>query len=213
MGPPPTPPRREGLRNLRSSSSTYPSSSAGGSSSSSVANGNTNHSNSEQKEEKRKYGVLDKCKVFVDIRGEGGEDVASLFSESLEILGARIMTRVGSTCTHIVFKDGLPSTVNRYRLLNDPKPKVVGLTWVVECIEKMQHVDEEKFLIDLEEFKFATAHKRRKSMIPKMIPSFDSSEGGQEGDGDVSMESNSSMLDDLPPLERARLRQSMASRT
>jgi len=87
------------------------------------------------------------------------------------------MTRVGSTCTHIVFKDGLPSTVNRYRcvgifssfsdslvhggpsLLSDPKPKVVGLTWVVECIEKRKHIDEEKFLIDLEDFKFATAHK------------------------------------------------------
>ena len=85
--PPPTPPRREGLRSLRSTSSTYPSSSSSGGASSSGTNG---HAHGEEKEEKKRFDILDKCKIFVDVRGEGGEDVASLFTDSLEILGARV---------------------------------------------------------------------------------------------------------------------------
>ena len=32
----------------------------------------------------------------------------------------------------------------------DPRPKVVGIRWAVECVEQRQHVDEEGHLIDLE---------------------------------------------------------------
>ena len=37
-----------------------------------------------------------------------------------------------------------------HRLLRDPKPLVVGIAWVVECVEKMTHIDESKFLVDLD---------------------------------------------------------------
>jgi hypothetical protein len=36
------------------------------------------------------------------------------------------------------------------RLLNDPKPVVVGIAWVVECVEQRSRVDEVKFKVDLE---------------------------------------------------------------
>ncbi len=35
------------------------------------------------------------------------------------------------------------------RLVKDPKPLVVGIAWVVECVEKRQRVEETRFLVDL----------------------------------------------------------------
>jgi hypothetical protein len=37
-----------------------------------------------------------------------------------------------------------------YRLMREPKPIVVGISWVVECAEKCRRVGEENFLVDLE---------------------------------------------------------------
>jgi hypothetical protein len=37
-----------------------------------------------------------------------------------------------------------------FRLLDDPKPFVVGIAWVVECAEQRYKVDEAKFQVDLE---------------------------------------------------------------
>lgn len=45
------------------------------------------------------------------------------------------------------------------RLLRDPKPLVVGIGWVVECIEQRTQVDETNFLIDLEHTNVAGHHK------------------------------------------------------
>jgi hypothetical protein len=71
--------------------------------------------------------------------------------------------------------------------LNDPKPKVVGIAWVVECVEQRQRVDEERFNVDLEGMNLAGINKvrtgtnrrkgclidhdlkRRRSMLPKAI--------------------------------------------
>ena len=36
------------------------------------------------------------------------------------------------------------------RALNDPKPLVVGIAWVVECAEKKTRVDETKYLVSLD---------------------------------------------------------------
>lgn len=35
-------------------------------------------------------------------------------------------------------------------MLNDPKPLVVGIAWVVECVERREKVDEERFKIDVD---------------------------------------------------------------
>jgi hypothetical protein len=34
--------------------------------------------------------------------------------------------------------------------MREPKPFVVGISWVVECAEKCRRVGEENFLVDLE---------------------------------------------------------------
>ncbi|KAL5531907.1 hypothetical protein ACEPAF_5470 [Sanghuangporus sanghuang] len=115
--------------------------------------------------------VLDQCTVFVDVRTEEGEDAGALFVDMLRGLGAKVLTRVGQTCTHIVYKNGLSSTVTRYRLLDEPRPKVVGIGWVVECAEKRAHIDESRFQVDLESVNVAGTLKRRRSFLPKQMPS------------------------------------------
>ncbi|KAG5653515.1 hypothetical protein H0H81_012588 [Sphagnurus paluster] len=156
MGPPATP-KHKG----RSTSSTYPSSKATTSpvgdpersspSTRSMSRGAvTGASSAAASRVPEGLKVLKDCVIFVDVRTDDGDEAGSLFVEMLQGVGARILTRVGQTCTHIVFKNGLMSTLNRYRLLRDPKPLVVGIAWVVECVEQRKRVDETKFLIDLD---------------------------------------------------------------
>ena len=52
------------------------------------------------------------------------------------------------------------------RLLRDPKPLVVGIAWVVECVEQRQRVDETNFLIDLEEVNLLAGNKVKKKFTP-----------------------------------------------
>jgi hypothetical protein len=47
------------------------------------------------------------------------------------------------------------------RLLSEPKPKVVGIAWVVECVEQRKCVDEQKFKVDLEGVNVAGVNKVR----------------------------------------------------
>ncbi|EIN06707.1 hypothetical protein PUNSTDRAFT_121822 [Punctularia strigosozonata HHB-11173 SS5] len=159
--------------------------------------------------------VLKECKIFVDVKTDEGDDAGSLFVEMLKGLGAKLTGRVGPRCTHIVYKNGLMSTLTRYRLLNDPKPFVVGIAWVVECVEQRARVDESKFEVDLEGANVAGTNKRRRSMLPKQMsysadqPTSDEPEsesdtsfiGASGGIADTSGKSDS-----LPPLELARRR-------
>ncbi len=76
--------------------------------------------------------------------------------------------------------------------MREPKPFVVGISWVVECAEKCRRVGEENFLVDLEGVNVAGNNKvslthrlseslgfdliylpkqRRRSMLPKHISS------------------------------------------
>ncbi|KAG2142283.1 uncharacterized protein EDB93DRAFT_1088914 [Suillus bovinus] len=166
--------------------------------------------------------VLKKCAIFVDVRTDDGDDAGSLFVDMLRGLGARILARVGQSCTHIVYKNGSASTLTRYRLLNDPKPFVIGIAWVVECVEQRSRVDETKFKVDLEMVNVAGTSKKRRSMLPRHMspgagsnfistnPSSeaDDNEGQRRPDDSSSPPGTFSDEDDLPPLERARRRRS-----
>lgn len=63
----------------------------------------------------------------------------------------QLLTRPGKTLTHIVYKSGMLSTLTHFRALPDPKPVVVGIGWVVECVEKRAKVETGKFEMSLEE--------------------------------------------------------------
>ncbi|EMD33074.1 hypothetical protein CERSUDRAFT_118138 [Gelatoporia subvermispora B] len=181
--------------------------------------------------------VLSDCTIFVDVRTDDGDDAGSLFVDMLRGMGAKVLQRVGQTCTHIVYKNGLMSTITRYRLLHEPRPLVVGIAWVVECAEQRTHVDETKFLITLDGVNVAGTNKRRRSMLPKSLgvdpeatgtppqQSYSPAERSTEHVGaadvfssqvpaDVTMEESREGaadvgLDSLPPLEKARRRKSL----
>ncbi|OBZ69765.1 hypothetical protein A0H81_10562 [Grifola frondosa] len=181
--------------------------------------------------------VLLACTIFVDVRTDEGDDAGALFVDMLKGMGARITSRVGQRCTHIVYKNGLMSTLTRYRLLNEPKPHVVGIAWVVECVEQRARVDEARFIIDLAGMNVAGTNKRRRSMLPKQLLRVDSgsssifspgsSDFADTNGGPRLAEVSSSRMavddegdsiesigvglsdDSLPPLEKARRRRSM----
>ncbi|KAI0684857.1 hypothetical protein C8T65DRAFT_593178 [Cerioporus squamosus] len=108
-----------------------------------------------------RLGVLKDCRIFVDVRTDEGDDAGGLFVEMLESLGAKIASKVGSRCTHVVYKNGLMSTLSRYKLLSDPKPHVVGIAWVVECAEQCKKVDEGLFHVNLDLVNVAGVNKVR----------------------------------------------------
>ncbi|KAG6816582.1 hypothetical protein H0H87_004882 [Tephrocybe sp. NHM501043] len=224
MGPPATP---KGHKMARSASSTYPSTSSGSRPESPTRTSlriakNASQAGSSSKvtpeastvSRPESLNILKDCVVFVDVRNDDGDEVGAPFSEMLEVSGAKILTRVGQTCTHIVFKNGLMSTINRYRLLRDPKPLVVGIAWVVECAEQRTKVDETKFLVNLDGINFSSGNKRRRSMLPKLISHDFEHRYSSDVEGDVSMDGSTSSItfdDDLTPLEKARRRKIAAS--
>ncbi|KDQ27627.1 hypothetical protein PLEOSDRAFT_1056143 [Pleurotus ostreatus PC15] len=116
----------------------------------------------------------------------------------LQRLGARILSSVGSTCTHVVYKNGLTSTVNKWRKLKN-KPHVVGIAWVVECAERKEKADETPHLIDLEGVNVAGVVKRRRSMLPRFIArELEEENSQQNGDKDDAEKSSSSKCCLLP---------------
>jgi len=178
--------------------------------------------------------VLKTCTIFVDVRTDDGDEAGGLFVDMLRGLGAKIIGRAGQSCTHIVYKNGLMSTLTKYRLMREPKPFVVGISWVVECAEQCRRVEEDKFLVDLEGLNVAGNNKRRRSMLPKHISSrmqthamapppvpgpsltgtltSDQSMDGSSVGADHSLNSSDGVVedeDDLPPLERARQRRNI----
>ncbi len=58
--------------------------------------------------------------------------------------------------------------------MREPKPFVVGISWVVECAEKCRRVGEENFLVDLEGVNVAgnnkVSLKHRHIRVPGVRP-------------------------------------------
>ncbi|SNX85199.1 uncharacterized protein MEPE_03908 [Melanopsichium pennsylvanicum] len=109
--------------------------------------------------------------VLVDVRDQDGEDASACWVEMLKNAGAKVLVRFGERkLTHIVYKSGRPSTLHGYRALEDPKPHVVGVTWVVACLEQGKKAEESPYLVEVgKQAIFAT--RRRSSMAPKQAPS------------------------------------------
>ncbi|GJJ11271.1 hypothetical protein Clacol_005503 [Clathrus columnatus] len=132
--------------------------------------------------------VLTDCVIYADIRTEEGEDAAPLFVDMLRGLGARILSKPGKSCTHLVFKAGVPSTVVKYKLLPEPKPLVVSIGWVVECVEKRSHVEETRFLVNLDDIDITGGSQRRRSMTmqPKQIRALISGHPTDQADNSIN---------------------------
>ncbi|EST08026.1 BRCT domain protein [Kalmanozyma brasiliensis GHG001] len=119
----------------------------------------------------RKARFLRGLTVLVDVRDQDGEDASACWIDMLKNAGAKVMVRFGERkLTHIVYKSGRPSTLHSYRALEDPKPHVVGIKWVVACLEQGQKAEESPYLVEVaKQAIFAT--RRRSLMAPKQMPS------------------------------------------
>ncbi|KAF9783767.1 hypothetical protein BJ322DRAFT_1007657 [Thelephora terrestris] len=171
MGPPPVPGTRKGLRSASAVASTSSKDSQSQAKTtpgaSEKSKEETNGSGGSGKKKAPVLKILKSCIVFVDVKTDEGDEAGGLFVEMLKGLGARTLSSVGQTCTHIVFKNGHTNTVKRYREL-EHKPEVVGVAWVVECAERRTKVDEEKFRVDLSLVHIPNfASRRRRSMLPQ----------------------------------------------
>ncbi|KZV75949.1 hypothetical protein PENSPDRAFT_554016, partial [Peniophora sp. CONT] len=93
--------------------------------------------------------VLKHCSVYVDVRGPEGDDQGAWFVDTLKLLGARVQARLGSACTHIVFRGGGAGTLQRYTTLPDPRPAVVGVGWVVGCAEQVKALETGPYAVDV----------------------------------------------------------------
>lgn len=58
---------------------------------------------------------------------------------------------------HLLFR--CASETGVVRLLDEPRPLVVNISWVVECVEKRERIDESRFSVDLEAINVAGANK------------------------------------------------------
>ncbi|XP_065669054.1 microcephalin isoform X2 [Hydra vulgaris] len=118
--------------------------------------------------------VQNQCKplhgiiVFVDVRAEH-ENRSKAVSRELEKLGATISEKFTKNVTHVVFKDGRPSTYNQVRkYLN---VFFVSILWVDSCKSTMSWVDEALFPAKVPQYIESPCQparaKRIKSLQPK----------------------------------------------
>lgn len=115
----------------------------------------------------RKARFLRGLTVLVDVRDQDGEDASGRWVEMLKNAGAKVMLRFPERkLTHIVYKSGRPSTLHSYRALDDPKPHVVGISWVVACLEQGKKADERPYLVEVaKEAIFANVSSARNDVI------------------------------------------------
>ncbi|KAF9017513.1 hypothetical protein BDZ89DRAFT_885823, partial [Hymenopellis radicata] len=93
--------------------------------------------------------VLSHVRAFVDVRdSHTSRDSGEAFVAFLEMLGAKVCKKLTKTCTHIVFKNGSFNTVATWKAA-EPKPLVVRLSWVTECVSKTAYVVEDEHLLDI----------------------------------------------------------------
>ncbi|KAG8874129.1 hypothetical protein FRB97_006119 [Tulasnella sp. 331] len=107
------------------------------------------------------------CVIFVDVKTDDGSDASAMFVQMLRGLSAKIINRPGTTATHIIWKSGLQSTLTRYSSTSGPRPHLVGIGWVVQCVERKQKVEEKRFLVNVKEAEIHFGNKRRKSLQVK----------------------------------------------
>ncbi|XP_033123690.1 microcephalin-like [Anneissia japonica] len=111
--------------------------------------------------------VLKDVIAYVEVRC-GFENRSKGVAKQLEILGAKVSTRLTKEVTHVIWKDGKPST--HERALKWGK-HVVSVLWVDSCRENQEQVAESLFQVKTGDIgsPIIGRLKRLKSMQPKQI--------------------------------------------
>ncbi|XP_037382624.1 microcephalin [Talpa occidentalis] len=95
----------------------------------------------------------------------GAENYSRAFAEQLVDMGAKVSKTLNKHVTHVVFKDGYPSTWERARRTG---AKLVSVLWVEKCRTEGAHVDEALFpAADTSKHLPGLVRRKRKCMQPK----------------------------------------------
>ncbi|KAK5724842.1 hypothetical protein LTR15_004891 [Elasticomyces elasticus] len=108
--------------------------------------------------------------AMVEVYTLEGASASSPFIALLRRLGAKTTKVWSDSVTHVIFKDGSPTTLQRVRLQNKNSDAVtrvhcVNSRWISDCEAAGSLVDEEIYAVDLAEVPRAGG-RRRKSMEP-----------------------------------------------
>ncbi|KAH0291736.1 hypothetical protein M436DRAFT_43704 [Aureobasidium namibiae CBS 147.97] len=116
--------------------------------------------------------------ALVEIFTLDGSSASGPFIALLQGLGARTTKSWSDRVTHVIFKDGSPTTLQRVRLSNkDPNGKkvfCVNSRWVTDCERNGTRMDEQSdiYTVDLDEVPRG-GRRRRKSMEPAALRNVD----------------------------------------
>ncbi|KAI4852466.1 hypothetical protein E4T44_01468 [Aureobasidium sp. EXF-8845] len=116
--------------------------------------------------------------ALVEVFTLDGSSASGPFTALLQGLGARTTKSWSDRVTHVIFKDGSPTTLQRVRLSNkDPNGKnifCVNSRWVTDCERNGTRMDEQAdiYSVDLNEVPRG-GRRRRKSMEPAALRNVD----------------------------------------
>ncbi|KAG9739566.1 hypothetical protein KCU73_g9447, partial [Aureobasidium melanogenum] len=116
--------------------------------------------------------------ALVEVFTLDGSSASGPFIALLQGLGARTTKSWSDRVTHVIFKDGSPTTLQRVRLNNkDPNGKkifCVNSRWVTDCERSGTRIDEQAdiYTVDLDEVPRG-GRRRRKSMEPAALRNVD----------------------------------------
>ncbi|CAO3685879.1 unnamed protein product [Umbelopsis ramanniana] len=103
------------------------------------------------------------CSVF---RTDDGDDVSEDFEDALIAMGAKVRKTFTENITHLVFKNGSVSTLQRAYAKSIP---VVNLLWITRSQTIGSKLDEKQFSIVRPANLSVSARRRRKSMEPGRV--------------------------------------------
>ncbi|KAF2719151.1 hypothetical protein K431DRAFT_205282, partial [Polychaeton citri CBS 116435] len=113
--------------------------------------------------------------ALVEVFTNDGASASTPFIQLLHRLGAKTTKTFSERVTHVVFKNGSATTLQRVRLHNKEvevdgkgnKIQCVNSRWVSDCEDRGSRVDEldERYVVDVEEAPRG-GKRKRKSMEP-----------------------------------------------
>jgi hypothetical protein len=77
----------------------------------------------------------------------------------------QVIYRFSKELTHIIFKNGRPTTLHRYHAMPQPKPLLVGIGWVVRCKEVHEKIEEKEFIVEASK---EAVYQKRKIIVPRI---------------------------------------------
>ncbi|KAF7726418.1 hypothetical protein EC973_008752 [Apophysomyces ossiformis] len=102
----------------------------------------------------------------LDIRTEDGDDVSQNFERALQSMGAKTRKTFSDSITHLIFKNGSPTTLRKARSKNI---NVVNLLWISRCKREGMRLEEKDFGIDSPQSLVVSSKRRRRSMEPGKV--------------------------------------------